>query len=241
MLYKVTPMMAPPAPEKAKPREPGQPRKKRKSAVYDADGHEVLISLMCLKCRTLKPLAQFGLRKMADGAIRNQPWCRTCRSGAGTKKPKGKAGEAEAVVEVAAEAAPEAPASATEESTVALQVMAAEAELPGVGDRRGRAGGLAARCGWGRGRARGRSCSGPVRGLSAHEPRFPLRREFAPTCGEGSARGRAPRRTRSAGAFTSRTGGPRAACHPGRAPRRRPPARAPRSPSAPRSRPRSPR
>ncbi|MCE9667842.1 hypothetical protein LY474_08470 [Myxococcus stipitatus] len=89
MLYKVTPMMTPP-PEKAKPREPGQaqPRKRRKSAVYDADGHEVLISLMCIKCRTLKPLAQFGLRKMADGAIRNQPWCRTCRSGAGTKKPK---------------------------------------------------------------------------------------------------------------------------------------------------------
>jgi hypothetical protein len=97
MLYKVTPMMAPPAQEKAKPREPGQgqPRKRRKSAVYDADGHEVLISLMCIKCRTLKPLAQFGLRKMADGAIRNQPWCRTCRSGAGSKKAKaGKAAAA---------------------------------------------------------------------------------------------------------------------------------------------------
>jgi hypothetical protein len=120
MLYKVTPMMAPPAPEKAKPREPGQPRKKRKSAVYDADGHEVLISLMCLKCRTLKPLAQFGLRKMADGAIRNQPWCRTCRSGAGTKKPKGKA----------AEAAAETPeASVAEEPTVALQAVAAESAL----------------------------------------------------------------------------------------------------------------
>ncbi|MDC0709385.1 hypothetical protein POL68_13010 [Stigmatella sp. ncwal1] len=91
MLYKVTPMMAPPAPEKAHPRESGQPRKRRKSAVYDAEGNEVLISLMCIKCRTLKPLAQFGLRKMADGAIRNQPWCRTCRSGAGTKKPKDEA------------------------------------------------------------------------------------------------------------------------------------------------------
>jgi hypothetical protein len=137
MLYKVTPMMAPPAPEKAKPREPGQPRKKRKSAVYDAEGHEVLISLMCLKCRSLKPLAQFGLRKMADGAIRNQPWCRTCRSGAGTKKPKGKAAEATEAVETAealetAEVAIEADASvsAAEEATVALQEMAAEAELP---------------------------------------------------------------------------------------------------------------
>ena len=88
MLYKVTPMM--PAPETAKPkqqsREPGLPRKKRKSAIYDADGNEVLITLMCLKCKSMKPLAQFGLRKMADGAIRNQPWCRGCRGAAGTKK-----------------------------------------------------------------------------------------------------------------------------------------------------------
>ncbi|XXF80097.1 hypothetical protein P2318_10200 [Myxococcaceae bacterium GXIMD 01537] len=115
MLYKVTPMMTPPAPDKAKPREPGQPRKRRKSAVYDADGHEVLISLMCLKCRTLKPLAQFGLRKMADGAIRNQPWCRTCRSGAGSKKKK----------EAAAAEAP-APAAAAPSEAPALQVVASE-------------------------------------------------------------------------------------------------------------------
>jgi hypothetical protein len=118
MLYKVTPMMAPPAPEKAKPREPGQPRKRRKSAVYDADGNEVLISLMCIKCRTLKPLAQFGLRKMADGAIRNQPWCRTCRSGAGSKK--GKAGKEAAAV------APEAPP--------VLQVVAAAPAPAGPGE-----------------------------------------------------------------------------------------------------------
>jgi hypothetical protein len=111
MLYKVTPMMAPPAPDKAKQREPGQgqPRKRRKSAVYDADGHEVLISLMCIKCRTLKPLAQFGLRKMADGAIRNQPWCRTCRSGAGSKKSK---------------AAKESDAKAPEAAAPVLQVVA---------------------------------------------------------------------------------------------------------------------
>lgn len=109
MLYKVTPMMPSPAPEKARPREPGQPRKRRKSAVYDAEGHEVLISLMCLKCRTLKPLAQFGLRKMADGAIRNQPWCRTCRSGAGTRKPKEPQAEAAPEVQSAPAPAPVAP------------------------------------------------------------------------------------------------------------------------------------
>ena len=129
MLYKVTPMMPPPASKEAKTtREPGQPRKRRKSAVYDAEGHEVLISLMCIKCRSLKPLAQFGLRKMADGAIRNQPWCRTCRSGAGTRKPKeDKATETmDVVAEAPAAIAPNlqvvpAPAAAAEdEAPVAI-------------------------------------------------------------------------------------------------------------------------
>lgn len=75
----------PSAPRKA--RDPGEaPRpKRRRSSVYDADGNEVFITLMCLKCHKMRPLSQFGLRKMADGAIRNQPWCRTCRSAAGTK------------------------------------------------------------------------------------------------------------------------------------------------------------
>ena len=55
--------------------------KRRRSSVYDADGNEVFITLKCLKCDKMRPLSQFGLRKMPDGAIRNQPWCRTCRSG----------------------------------------------------------------------------------------------------------------------------------------------------------------
>jgi hypothetical protein len=75
------------------PKEAPKP-KRRKSAVYDADGNEVFITLMCLKCHKMKPLSQFGLRKMADGAIRNQPWCRPCRSGAGAEKPKVARGEA---------------------------------------------------------------------------------------------------------------------------------------------------
>ena len=62
--------------------------KRRRSSVYDADGNEVFITLMCLKCRKMRPLSQFGLRRMADGAIRNQPWCRTCRSGASAEGPK---------------------------------------------------------------------------------------------------------------------------------------------------------
>ena len=62
--------------------------KRRRSSVYDADGNEVFITLMCLKCHKMRPLSQFGLRRMADGAIRNQPWCRTCRAGASAENPK---------------------------------------------------------------------------------------------------------------------------------------------------------
>src|SRR5512142_2722253 len=66
-----------------------EPRpKRRRSSVYDADGNEVFITLMCLKCHRMRPLAQFGLRRMPDGAIRNQPWCRPCRSAAGADKPR---------------------------------------------------------------------------------------------------------------------------------------------------------
>jgi hypothetical protein len=75
--------------------------KRRRSSVYDADGNEVFITLMCLKCHKMRPLSQFGLRKMADGAIRNQPWCRTCRSAAGAEKPRG-GGAAETVESPAA-------------------------------------------------------------------------------------------------------------------------------------------
>ena len=89
MLYKVTPMLSPEMPKAKKVRAPGQTRGRRRTAVYDADGHEVLITLMCLKCRQIKPLTQFGLRRMADGAVRNQPWCRSCRAVAGVPKAKG--------------------------------------------------------------------------------------------------------------------------------------------------------
>lgn len=118
MLYKVTPMLTPAVPEKkARPKVEGEgpakePRKRRKSAVYDADGNEVLITMMCLKCRAMKPLTMFGLRRMADGAIRNQPWCRSCRSGASTKKKVEPVDEAVAGGEVLQASA--APAEASE-------------------------------------------------------------------------------------------------------------------------------
>jgi hypothetical protein len=78
---------APAEPEQGE-EKPKQPRKRRRAAVYDADGHEVLITLKCLKCARMHPLSNFGLRKMADGAIRNQPWCRDCRGASSPKKKK---------------------------------------------------------------------------------------------------------------------------------------------------------
>lgn len=141
VLYKVTPMLTPAEPKegarKAKdPNAPKEPRKRRKSAVYDAEGNEVLITMMCLKCRAMKPLGMFGLRKMADGAIRNQPWCRTCRSGAGTKKPKGETDAPETIETPAVEARAEAAelevtneASTTDETPAS--VPAAEPATPG--------------------------------------------------------------------------------------------------------------
>ena len=78
---------APPPRKLRDPLAPPKPRR-RKSSVYDAEGHEVLITLMCLKCHQMRPLSMFGLRRMADGSIRNQPWCRGCRSGAGAEKPR---------------------------------------------------------------------------------------------------------------------------------------------------------
>jgi hypothetical protein len=67
----------------------------------------------------------FGLRKMADGAIRNQPWCRTCRSGAGTKK-KPEAQETELVAEpVVLQAAPAEPEVEKDEATRNLEELLA--------------------------------------------------------------------------------------------------------------------
>ena len=92
-------------PEAARRRAPAAAKpKRRRSSIYDAEGNEVFITLMCLKCHKMRPLSQFGLRKMADGAIRNQPWCRPCRSAAGAEKP-GRKGSAE-TVDSAAVAAP---------------------------------------------------------------------------------------------------------------------------------------
>jgi hypothetical protein len=104
--------------------------KRRRSSVYDADGNEVFITLKCLKCDKMRPLSQFGLRKMPDGAIRNQPWCRTCRSGAVESSPGPKHGRA--APPVAAEDSPipeESPPSAASPSSPARRVASVAAEV----------------------------------------------------------------------------------------------------------------
>lgn len=35
---------------------------------------------ICPHCRQEKPLSEFGYRNMGDGNIRNQSWCKDCRS-----------------------------------------------------------------------------------------------------------------------------------------------------------------
>jgi hypothetical protein len=100
--------VARPGPARKRDEAAAPKSKRRRSSIYDADGNEVFITLMCLKCHKMRPLSQFGLRKMADGAIRNQPWCRTCRSGAGAEKPRRK--ESAETVESVAAAVPSAPA-----------------------------------------------------------------------------------------------------------------------------------
>ena len=135
VLYKVTPMLTPaekPAKQARDPNAPKEPRKRRRSAVFDADGHEVLITMMCLKCRAMKPLAMFGLRKMADGAIRNQPWCRTCRSGASTRK-KGDVTVETPVLEEAVMREPEGVRASVPDTVSATSVEAVQ--LPLVAER----------------------------------------------------------------------------------------------------------
>jgi hypothetical protein len=80
---------------------------------------------MCLKCQKMRPLAQFGLRRMADGAIRNQPWCRTCRSsGAEPRRRKGSAEIAESLLSAASAETP-APAEPRARGSLASEIAAA--------------------------------------------------------------------------------------------------------------------
>lgn len=54
-------------------------RARRPAKVFDAEGREVCITLVCTKCGRAGPLKRFGLRRMANGEIRNVPQCKSCR------------------------------------------------------------------------------------------------------------------------------------------------------------------
>jgi hypothetical protein len=90
----------------------------------------VFITLACLKCHKMRPLSQFGLRRMADGAIRNQPWCRACRGGAtaetGTKRArKERAGQDPSVSGESSGTVPSSADRVLDAGTLAAQVVAA--------------------------------------------------------------------------------------------------------------------
>ena len=34
----------------------------------------------CPHCKQVKPLSEFGYRRMGSGVIRNQSWCKDCRA-----------------------------------------------------------------------------------------------------------------------------------------------------------------
>jgi len=115
--------------EPVRRREPTAAKpKRRRSSIYDAEGNEVFITLMCLKCHKMRPLSQFGLRKMADGAIRNQPWCRACRSASGAEKLERK-GSAETMESVVA-AVPSADSAHPERSADAVGAESKGAPAP---------------------------------------------------------------------------------------------------------------
>jgi hypothetical protein len=63
-------------------------RARREARVFDEEGREVFITKLCPHCRLVKPLRAFGLRKMGNGQIRCCPWCRACRSQAGSHARK---------------------------------------------------------------------------------------------------------------------------------------------------------
>lgn len=59
------------------------PQRRLEPRVFLSTGEEVLLTLMCPKCRKMRPLSQFGLRRMGPrdgGKVRNCPWCKGCRS-----------------------------------------------------------------------------------------------------------------------------------------------------------------
>lgn len=55
----------------------------KKKVTIDADGYEGgILFRTCPHCGKKKPITDFGLRAMTPGGeVRNQSWCKECRSG----------------------------------------------------------------------------------------------------------------------------------------------------------------
>lgn len=47
--------------------------------LFLATGEEVFITQVCTRCRQMKPLKDFGLRRMTDGKVRSISQCSACR------------------------------------------------------------------------------------------------------------------------------------------------------------------
>lgn len=54
-------------------------RARRDLRLFDSEGREVTVTLVCTSCRRSRPFSWFGIRRMADGKLRSIPQCRACR------------------------------------------------------------------------------------------------------------------------------------------------------------------
>jgi hypothetical protein len=54
------------------------PQRPISTALFNADGRPVYVTMLCPKCRKVKPLRAFGLRRLA-GRLRSISQCKRCR------------------------------------------------------------------------------------------------------------------------------------------------------------------
>ena len=56
------------------------PTKNNDRPIIQSDGYNgSQPTRICPKCGKRKPLSDFGFRKMGNGQVRNQSWCKDCR------------------------------------------------------------------------------------------------------------------------------------------------------------------
>ena len=52
----------------------------KKPTIQGSSYDNGVMKRICPNCHKEKPLSDFGLRDMGNGNIRNQSWCKDCRS-----------------------------------------------------------------------------------------------------------------------------------------------------------------